>query len=568
MSFDGVSSMSGGLHLNASLLFAADLRADLQARGTAASSEAVMQRKQTERETKLLLQAIFGDADAPPRALRDRVSDAVVPRFSRRNLNSSVPAFNAAAPQIPAVPVSNPSNAFAAATSTSALPTAFAAGSGGRGVVGSSHRGGLSGSLPGGGSVERKLQLLQQIQQQRLQQLRQQFQAQQAEKLQQQHQLERQEQRQQLRELGLFLGDRQPATGNVAATSSSAFSGGLNNSASSAAGVFRGGAPWSSRATSQSFADELSAHRMPFGLASSPSSRGSTAFERLEQSQDRRSAAAVAAAVASSPSMAFAPFQQSNARVGGLGATSLSGLSTSLGGPTASLDSNPSRSSATAGVNALLRNLQQMIPPSPPAVPRTRSSAVQEVPAFAGAPTTARSQLRTTQHQDLPGADIDSVSYRAAKLLKSGSFSLSTSSALLGAVSKLTAPSFDTALPFGTTSSLLPSASISSPSTLPLASPSLPTSQSAASQQAVPASAPLPDRRHKRLLRNRVSAQQARERKRQRAQAMEDHCALVEQQNEQLESAIEALHKENEELRRSLQQAVRVPVLDEVELWE
>ncbi|GJP55825.1 hypothetical protein CLOM_g14853 [Closterium sp. NIES-68] len=56
-------------------------------------------------------------------------------------------------------------------------------------------------------------------------------------------------------------------------------------------------------------------------------------------------------------------------------------------------------------------------------------------------------------------------------------------------------------------------------------------------------------RRNKRLLRNRVNAQQARERKRHRMEGLEEQCEAIERENAQLEGRIAAIQQENEQLR-------------------
>eukprot|EP00270_Netrium_digitus_P001991 TRINITY_DN1223_c0_g1_i2.p1 TRINITY_DN1223_c0_g1~~TRINITY_DN1223_c0_g1_i2.p1 ORF type:complete len:380 (-),score=72.46 TRINITY_DN1223_c0_g1_i2:494-1633(-) len=69
------------------------------------------------------------------------------------------------------------------------------------------------------------------------------------------------------------------------------------------------------------------------------------------------------------------------------------------------------------------------------------------------------------------------------------------------------------------------------------------------------------ERRRKRLLRNRVSAQQARERKRQHIEEMEEKCKKIAQANEELENVLQTLTKENETLRKILRNNMmaRVP---------
>lgn len=71
-----------------------------------------------------------------------------------------------------------------------------------------------------------------------------------------------------------------------------------------------------------------------------------------------------------------------------------------------------------------------------------------------------------------------------------------------------------------------------------------------ASSQVAPTNKLKEERRKKRLLRNRVSAQQARERKRQHTQEMELKCKAMEAVNRELEIRAEALAQENEELRQ------------------
>ncbi|CAI5481479.1 unnamed protein product [Closterium sp. Yama58-4] len=56
-------------------------------------------------------------------------------------------------------------------------------------------------------------------------------------------------------------------------------------------------------------------------------------------------------------------------------------------------------------------------------------------------------------------------------------------------------------------------------------------------------------RRNRRLLRNRVNAQQARERKRQRMESLEEQCLAKKRDNEQLELRIAAVQQENDRLR-------------------
>ena len=65
------------------------------------------------------------------------------------------------------------------------------------------------------------------------------------------------------------------------------------------------------------------------------------------------------------------------------------------------------------------------------------------------------------------------------------------------------------------------------------------------------------DRRRKRLLRNRVSAQQARERKRNYIQEMEHRCSLVEDANADLEESIAQLEQENAQLRLKMRRVVK-----------
>lgn len=65
------------------------------------------------------------------------------------------------------------------------------------------------------------------------------------------------------------------------------------------------------------------------------------------------------------------------------------------------------------------------------------------------------------------------------------------------------------------------------------------------------------ERRRKRLLRNRVSAQQARERKRQHMTELESRCAKMEEDNEHLEDQIEDLTRENEQLRHLVKENMR-----------
>eukprot|EP00271_Cylindrocystis_brebissonii_P006375 TRINITY_DN19134_c0_g1_i2.p1 TRINITY_DN19134_c0_g1~~TRINITY_DN19134_c0_g1_i2.p1 ORF type:complete len:260 (+),score=65.20 TRINITY_DN19134_c0_g1_i2:262-1041(+) len=79
--------------------------------------------------------------------------------------------------------------------------------------------------------------------------------------------------------------------------------------------------------------------------------------------------------------------------------------------------------------------------------------------------------------------------------------------------------------------------------------------QSVPNKTSLPASKPpvvkvKEERRKKRLLRNRVSAQQARERKRQHVTELEEQCTKWEQQNVELEEKAVRLTKENEELRQ------------------
>lgn len=65
------------------------------------------------------------------------------------------------------------------------------------------------------------------------------------------------------------------------------------------------------------------------------------------------------------------------------------------------------------------------------------------------------------------------------------------------------------------------------------------------------------ERRKKRLLRNRVSAQQARERKRQHVVELEERCNRMEQSNTELVERAVALAKENEELRQLVRENMR-----------
>ena len=65
------------------------------------------------------------------------------------------------------------------------------------------------------------------------------------------------------------------------------------------------------------------------------------------------------------------------------------------------------------------------------------------------------------------------------------------------------------------------------------------------------------DRRRKRLLRNRVTAQQARERKSNYIQEMEHRCNLVEDANSELEENIAQLEQENAQLRVKMRRVVQ-----------
>ncbi|CAI5520868.1 unnamed protein product [Closterium sp. Naga37s-1] len=65
------------------------------------------------------------------------------------------------------------------------------------------------------------------------------------------------------------------------------------------------------------------------------------------------------------------------------------------------------------------------------------------------------------------------------------------------------------------------------------------------------------ERRVKRLLRNRVSAQQARERKKNYVSELEQRCDVVERSNAEIEGEIAALMAENERLRKSMRRAIR-----------
>ncbi|CAI5962219.1 unnamed protein product [Closterium sp. NIES-65] len=65
------------------------------------------------------------------------------------------------------------------------------------------------------------------------------------------------------------------------------------------------------------------------------------------------------------------------------------------------------------------------------------------------------------------------------------------------------------------------------------------------------------ERRVKRLLRNRVSAQQARERKKNYVSELEQRCETVERSNAEIEGEIAALMAENERLRQSMRRAIR-----------
>ncbi|CAI5461302.1 unnamed protein product [Closterium sp. Yama58-4] len=65
------------------------------------------------------------------------------------------------------------------------------------------------------------------------------------------------------------------------------------------------------------------------------------------------------------------------------------------------------------------------------------------------------------------------------------------------------------------------------------------------------------ERRVKRLLRNRVSAQQARERKKNYVAELEQRCEMVERSNAEIEGEIAALMAENERLRQSMRRAIR-----------
>ncbi|CAI5466176.1 unnamed protein product [Closterium sp. Yama58-4] len=65
------------------------------------------------------------------------------------------------------------------------------------------------------------------------------------------------------------------------------------------------------------------------------------------------------------------------------------------------------------------------------------------------------------------------------------------------------------------------------------------------------------ERRVKRLLRNRVSAQQARERKKNYVAELEQRCETVERSNAEIEGEIAALMAENERLRQSMRRAIR-----------
>ncbi|CAI7836253.1 unnamed protein product [Closterium sp. NIES-53] len=64
------------------------------------------------------------------------------------------------------------------------------------------------------------------------------------------------------------------------------------------------------------------------------------------------------------------------------------------------------------------------------------------------------------------------------------------------------------------------------------------------------------ERRVKRLLRNRVSAQQARERKKNYVSELEQRCEVVERSNAEIEGEIAALMAENERLRKSMRRAI------------
>ncbi|CAI5946940.1 unnamed protein product [Closterium sp. NIES-64] len=66
------------------------------------------------------------------------------------------------------------------------------------------------------------------------------------------------------------------------------------------------------------------------------------------------------------------------------------------------------------------------------------------------------------------------------------------------------------------------------------------------------------ERRVKRLLRNRVSAQQARERKKNYVSELEQRCETVERSNAEIEGEIAALMAENERLRQSMRRAIGV----------
>lgn len=65
------------------------------------------------------------------------------------------------------------------------------------------------------------------------------------------------------------------------------------------------------------------------------------------------------------------------------------------------------------------------------------------------------------------------------------------------------------------------------------------------------------ERRNKRLLRNRVSAQQARERKRHQMMEMEDYCSEIELKNAEFEERLVFLREENEQLRQIVRDNMR-----------
>ncbi|GJP33929.1 hypothetical protein CLOM_g18428 [Closterium sp. NIES-68] len=89
-----------------------------------------------------------------------------------------------------------------------------------------------------------------------------------------------------------------------------------------------------------------------------------------------------------------------------------------------------------------------------------------------------------------------------------------------------------------------------------VSSPAVPSAVASAMPSAAASIPPTADPKRRRLLRNRVSAQQAREKKKYYITAMEGREAALSAENEKLEATIAALTRENAELRSRLRRRV------------